>query len=329
MRSAKVDEIILGPLSARQIGNRLNALARLNTMHEELVRRLNTSAKYGVDAPVVAAPAKEVGDATVLVVGATRDYPIVESTLSAHATLIGALTSETALDYLHRRQFDTVIIDYEGDPEPFRNFCESIRRNSRLYNLPIVLLADPAQVDADDAGLWDGVTDVIFKPIKSRELEARIVSLVSELRFRDSLRAIYKEARHMATSDGLTGLYSRGFLMEHLRSMIGDIGEHGGNFSLAYLEIANIASINDKYGYVVGDRIIRQVGKMMGYLVRGEDLTARYGGARFCILLPDTPHEAANNAVRRISGVVKNTEMTTPEIGEPISVRSHLQHLRV
>ena len=71
---------------------------------------------------------------------------------------------------------------------------------------------------------------------------------------------------------------------------------------------------------MVGDRIIRQVGEMMGYLVRGEDLTARYSGGRFCVTLPDTSLEAARVAVKRISGVVKSTELTAPEIDKPIKV---------
>jgi two-component system cell cycle response regulator PopA len=320
IRNAQVDEIILGPFNEHQICGRLGALVRLNTMHEELVRRLNTSAKYGVDAPVITAPPRSVDDATVLVVGATESYPVIENTLARHATLIGALTPETALDYLTRRRFDTVIIDLDGDPQPYMELCRAVRRNSRLFNLPIVLMADPRDLNGSDMAECEGVTDIVLKPVRPRELESRIVSLISELRFRDSLRAIYKEARHMATSDGLTGLYSRGFLLEHLRSMIDDARARAGKFSLAFLDISNIEAINSEFGYVVGDRIIRQVGEMMGFLVRGEDLTARYSGGRFCVILPDTSLEPARVAVKRISGVVKCTELTTPEIDRPVKV---------
>ncbi len=320
IRHAKVDEIILGPFNEHQICGRLGALVRLNTMHEELVRRLNTSAKYGVDAPVIAAPQRSVDDATVLVVGATESYPVIENTLSRHATLVGALTPETAMDYLTRRRFDTVIIDLDGNPEPYMELCRAVRRNSRLFNLPIVLMAKERDLNAPDVADCEGVTDIIMKPVRPRELETRIVSLISELRFRDSLRAIYKEARHMATSDGLTGLYSRGFLLEHLRSMIADARHRAGKFSLAFLDISNLEAINSEFGFVVGDRIIRQVGDMMGYLVRGEDLTARYSGGRFCVILPDTSLEAARVAVKRISGVVKCTELTTPEMEKPVKV---------
>ncbi|MGI9415698.1 MAG: diguanylate cyclase, partial [Hyphomicrobiales bacterium] len=319
IRNAPVDDLIVGPVNSRQICGRVTALVRLSTMHEELVRRLNTSAKYGVDAPPIAAPPKQVADATVLVIGATESFPVIEQCLSPHAALVGALSPSTALDYMARRQFDTVIVDLDGDPKPYLEFCDVVRRNSRMYNIPIVLLA-PAETVRDPAvEASDGVTDVMAKPVRPRELETRIVSLIKEMRFRDSLRSVYKEARHMATSDGLTGLYSRGFLLEHLRAMIKDARARADVFSLAFLEIANIAQINKEFGYVVGDRIIRQVGEIMGYLVRGEDLTARYSGARFCIILPDTTLEAAQIALKRIAGVVKHTALTAPDIERPIT----------
>jgi len=320
IRHAQVDEVIVGPVNEHQICGRLNALVRLNTMHEELVRRLTTSAKYGVDAPAVTAPPRELIDATVLVVGATEAFPIIENTLSRHATLIGALTPETALDYLTRRDFDTVILDLGFDPQPYLDLCRQVRRNSRLFNIPIVLLAKQELMEDPQLASCEGVTDIIAKPIRTLELETRIISLISELRFRNSLRSIYQQARHMATSDGLTGLFSRGFLLEHLRIIITQTQERARQFSVAFLEISNIEQINQKFGYVVGDRIIRQVGEMMGLLVRGEDLTARYNNARYCIILPDTSVEAARVAVKRISGVVNCTELTAPDIDGPIKV---------
>ena len=319
IRNAPVDDLIVGPVNGRQICGRVNALVRLSTMHSELVRRLNTVAKYGVDAPPISAPPTEVADATVLVIGATESFPVIEGSLSSHAALVGALSPSTALDYLSRRKFDTVIIDLDGDPAPYLEFCDTVRRNSRMYNIPILMLMPPETASDPTIEASQAITDILTKPLRSRELETRTVSLIKEMRFRDTLRGIYKEARHLATSDGLTGLYSRGFLLEHLRDMIKDSRAQGDVFSLAFLEIANIAAINSAYGFVVGDRIIRQVGEMMGYLVRGEDLTARYSGGQFCIILPDTRIEAAEVALNRIAGVVKCTALTAPDIDRPIN----------
>ena len=320
MRAARVDEIMFAPVSPAQVSGRINSLVRLSTMHEELVRRLNTSAKYGVDAPADVAPPRIVSDASVLVVGATRDFPAIEEALAKDATLVGALTATTALDYMMRRDFDAIIVDLNGTPEPFLEMARSARMNSQLYNTPIVMLAAPDDIGNPARAFENGYTDVLGKPIDQHELHGRVMSLVRELRFRDSLRHIYSQARHMATSDGLTGLYSKGFLLEHLRAVLNDSSRWNEAVSLAFFEIVNMPAINDQHGYVIGDRIIRQVGEMMGMLVRGEDLTARYSGPRFVVVLPDTAPEYADVAVRRIIGVVNYTEFSVAGINEPMHI---------
>ena len=124
----------------------------------------------------------------------------------------------------------------------------------------------------------------------------------------------------MTTSDSLTGLYSRGFLFEHLTTMIDEVGENSDAFSLATFEIRDMAGLNEAYGYATGDRMIRQVGDIMGLLLRGEDLTARYSGARFAAILPDTTPQEAEAAISRILAVIRFTEFSVPEISGPIQV---------
>jgi len=316
----RIDDAILDPIDDLQVFGRINSLVRLNTMREELVRRLNTTSKYGVDAPEFIHPPKHIDDATILVLGAQTSFQVIENALSKHATLVGALTTSTALDYMLRRDFDAVLIDVEGSEHPYLEFCQDARRNSQLYNTPIVMIANAASMSNPSRAFDIGVTDILSKPVRVDELQARMLSLVKEMRFRDALRKIYSKARHLATSDGLTGLYSRGFLLEHMAAQIQNAERSGKPLTIAFFNITNIHQINSRHGYAVGDRIIRQVGEVMGMLVRGEDLTARYSGARFCVLLPDTLPEAAEIAVKRIAGVVNYTEFSVQDVHEPIRI---------
>ena len=165
------------------------------------------------------------------------------------------------------------------------------------------------------------ITDVITKPYSCDELNIRANLLVRESRFRDSLKKIYSQAKHFATSDSLTGLYSRGFALEHISTMVKDAAKTSQSFSLASLRIVNIEEINETLGYAAGDRIIRQIGEVIGMLVRGEDMAARYSGSKFLLALPDTPVERAHNAILRITGVVAHTEFVVEDHNAPISVR--------
>lgn len=315
-----IDDMLVGPVNPEQVCHRMRSLIRLNTMHEELVRRLDTSAKYGFDAPGAIAPPRHIDNATVLALGDPVQFGMIENALAKQATLVGALSEATAHEYLARGNFDAVLINAADSLEPYIAFVSSLRKESRLYNLPVLGLAEESH--ARDCSLLyeSGFTDVLSRPCSADEIRVRVNLLVRESRFRDSLKHIYKQAKHLATSDALTGLYSRGFLFEHLQTMARDANRTSQGFSIATLSIANIAEINADLGYAGGDRIIRQVGEVVGLLVRGEDLPARYSGAKFVLVLPDTTVENARHAIQRITGVIAHTEFAVENHFSPVSV---------
>ena len=315
-----IDDLLLGPIQSAQICHRVKALVRLNTMHEELIRRLNTSAKYGVDAPEPVTPPRQIDNAKVLFLGDASSYGMAENALSKKATLVGALSFSTAMDYLSREKFDTILMDVGANPSACLEFVAELRRNSRMFNVPVLLLADKSVLDNPQEAYGCGVTDILFKPVLANELELRTVMLIRELRFRDTLRHVYSAAKHFATNDALTGLYNRGFLLEHLAQIIADTERTSQTFSIASFAIQNIEQINALMGYAGGDRVIRQIGEVIGYLVRGEDLATRYAGHKFVVVLPDTPPEFAMNAVKRIASVIHYTEFAIEGHHAPVNV---------
>jgi len=315
-----LDDLLIGNINSEQLCHRLRSLVRLNTMHEELVRRLGTSARYGAEAPPPVMPPGEIRNATILVVGDARYFAGIESALARQATLIGALTTATALQYMAREDFDAVIIAADEEISHYLDFVRDIRRDSRRYNLPVLLLADGRALEETEGVYASGVTDTIVSPCTPHELRIRMDTLVRESRFRGSLKAIYAKAKHFSTSDALTGLYSRGFLLEHLTSVIEDVRKTSQGFSIAGISIANMGEINTMLGYASADRVIRQVGETIGLLIRGEDLACRYSGNKFVILLPDTEAERAEHAILRINGVIGHTEFAVEGHHHPISV---------
>jgi|GEM_PF-601815 len=315
--SIGVDDVILKPFNPVHLKSRISALMRLKTMRGELVRRIDTQAKYGVDAPELET-VERPEDGNVLVTGDATSFAFLESALAGDATLVGALTPTIALEYMLRRDFDAVVIDATQDIEKYLDFVGNARMNAQLYNVPIIMMVDDQILPDVDKAYSVGVTDVMLKPVDEQELSRRVNSYMKELRFRDALRSIYSQALHMATSDSLTGLYSRGFLLEHLKSVISDYEKWAQPFSLAYFSIYNMNEINDEYGYVTGDRMIRQAGSMLGMLVRGEDLCARIEGPDFVLVMPDTNAKDGDIAMRRIFNVINNTEFSVNGFTEPI-----------
>lgn len=104
----------------------------------------------------------------------------------------------------------------------------------------------------------------------------------------------YQLAVELALRDGLTGLYNYRALQEH----IGRIGNTG--FAILLIDVDHFKEFNDRYGHLVGDQALIQIGQIILENVRRSDKVYRYGGEEFAVLLEDTDDELAKFTAERI-----------------------------
>ena len=97
-------------------------------------------------------------------------------------------------------------------------------------------------------------------------------------------RMIEERVAFMAHYDNLTGLANRYLFNERLRAAL-DQNERVRNIALFYLDLDDFKAVNDTRGHLMGDRLLREVGKRLEQEVRGQDLVARLGGDEFAILV--------------------------------------------
>ncbi|MBM2620577.1 GGDEF domain-containing protein [Actinoplanes sp. LDG1-06] len=102
--------------------------------------------------------------------------------------------------------------------------------------------------------------------------------------------------RHTAITDELTGLRSRRFFVQALRSET----TRRGRLSLLLLDVDHFKSVNDTFGHDGGDRVLTEVARRLADSVRGDDLVARYGGEEFAVLLPRADEARAAEIAERI-----------------------------
>jgi diguanylate cyclase (GGDEF)-like protein len=128
---------------------------------------------------------------------------------------------------------------------------------------------------------------------------------------------LYAKTERMARVDGLTGLLNRRSLDETLASEIGRHSRYGGVFTLIMIDLDSLKNVNDNYGHLAGDELLRQIGNIIQNSLRETDRAFRYGGDEFAILLPQTTIEAAFKVAERI----RQQTFARIEIGSvPISV---------
>jgi diguanylate cyclase len=107
------------------------------------------------------------------------------------------------------------------------------------------------------------------------------------------LRAELARSRDEALHDPLTLIANRRAFDDALEALSFEAQKQNSQLSLLMLDLDHFKKINDTYGHLFGDRVLRSVAKMFQSTVKGRDLAARYGGEEFAILLPATPINGA------------------------------------
>ncbi|MBV9280746.1 MAG: sensor domain-containing diguanylate cyclase [Chloroflexi bacterium] len=111
---------------------------------------------------------------------------------------------------------------------------------------------------------------------------------------------LYRELRIQATTDELTGLYNRRYLLDRLREEQARARRNGHPLAALMLDIDRFKAVNDRFGHDAGDVVLRELARIVRNVVRTEDVVARYGGEEFCVLLPEIEWDGAEQVAERL-----------------------------
>jgi len=151
------------------------------------------------------------------------------------------------------------------------------------------------------------------------ELVAKEISVGLKVKMLfDELDNERNKYRKIAITDPLTGCYTRYYFTEYFDRFQGIIERKGGTISLIMIDVDRFKTINDKYGHIVGDKVLREIGQTLTKCVRKMDLVVRYGGDEFLIMLSDTDKSKAKRIANRLAKRV--SEIIIPELDEQITI---------
>ncbi|HEU4699106.1 MAG TPA: diguanylate cyclase [Gemmatimonadales bacterium] len=109
-----------------------------------------------------------------------------------------------------------------------------------------------------------------------------------------------EQMRHLAETDPLTGCANRRALMERLEQEMDRAARYATMLTALMLDIDNFKQINDTYGHLVGDAVLKQLAHLLKREQRSVDVVARYGGEEFVVLLPETTSTESRNFAERV-----------------------------
>ena len=139
---------------------------------------------------------------------------------------------------------------------------------------------------------------------EDREFLDSIASLLIYVAKREKWFLSIQERRELlkdkAYKDLLTGLYRREILNDLIEKEFYRSKRYGYHFSILMIDIDDFKKVNDTYGHLVGDKVLKKVAETTKKTIRKSDVAIRYGGEEFLIILPHTDLEAAKIAAERI-----------------------------
>jgi diguanylate cyclase (GGDEF)-like protein len=116
----------------------------------------------------------------------------------------------------------------------------------------------------------------------------------------------HEEIYRLTIIDPLTQLHNKRYLLEFLSREIARASRHERPLALVIMDVDHFKTLNDEYGHVAGDHILRALGRQLASQLRREELAARYGGEEFVFVLPETDLAEARNFAERLRALVED-----------------------
>jgi diguanylate cyclase (GGDEF)-like protein len=198
---------------------------------------------------------------------------------------------------------DLVILDVDMPQLNGIELCRVMRNDPRWAAVSVLFLTDPVEPAVVTRMFEAGADDFVSKPVLGPELVARVRNRIERTRM----------LRRAADVDSLTGVATRRRGIEVLERLFRLAHRQRQPISIITIDLDHFKDVNDRFGHLVGDGVLRRVAAILARCFRGEDIVARWGGEEFVIGMYSMP---CDSAVRRLELALEKLRAEQFESGD-------------
>jgi len=198
--------------------------------------------------------------------------------------------------------------------------CRKIRQEMREPYTYVILLTAMHGDDDLVAGMEAGADDYITKPFKPAELRVRLRAGRRVIELQNDLLQAREALRLKASRDPLTGLWNHEEIFRLLDLELFRAERQQTPVAIVLADLDHFKKVNDTFGHLAGDSVLRIVSQKFKALVRPYDAVGRYGGDEFLFVLPGCDRAAALSLIERIRANVCAEKLDTSEGQIPVTM---------
>ena len=227
---------------------------------------------------------------------------------------VSANNVSDAFQIIESNKLDIILV--EKDLKGLKIIDLIIKVRSIDPDIPVII-ADNSNSGTLAEQIWNcGIDDFLLFPTSQAELNHRITRSLKLKRLAALCEQLKNENRNLRTlsrTDGLTRLTNRRYFNEVLKTEFARVKRYGGSLGCLMVDIDHFKRVNDTWGHLTGDRILKELSEIIRQNVRSIDIVARYGGEEFILLLPETTGESIIFVGEKLRGSVESNDFRDPD----------------
>lgn len=218
-----------------------------------------------------------------------------------------ATDGRDALEKLAQTTYDIAIVDQQMPRVTGLDVITHIRADPAARAMYAVMLTAREDVETKLTALEAGFDDFLTKGASEAEISAKLVAARRIAARQRTLDGRIRELYGLATRDELTGVFNRRFLLAEADRLVAEERP----LSLILFDLDGFKEVNDTYGHLAGDNVLRDIGALFLSNTRPEDLICRYGGDEFVMLISDLGLKEVERIAKRLARNVHELRWTS------------------
>ncbi len=242
--------------------------------------------------------------ATILLVDDTEtNIDILLELLGETYDLLVSLDGESALEIAQEEDIDLILLDIMMPKMNGFEVCRILKSQKSTQNIPVIFITAKTDEDSIEEAYEVGGLDYITKPLKPRELLARVKTQLT-------LHSLVKNLEYIASYDAMTQIYNRRKFFELAHERFENSQD---DLFAVMIDIDKFKKVNDLYGHATGDEVIKLVTKTISQNIPDESIFGRIGGEEFALLSHSPSKEKLFSEIESIRKLIENLVITTED----------------